>query len=145
MRIQIPLLAVPPNSPGDEILKNILTEFDWGVYNETPGLLPHFLFSPLSSLVLSWGPIIMSINIERPTTNASLHSLASTVSHITENYGVSAPHLPDKIEAASERVVDNDDDWEKDPRNPRNWSSKRKWVATGIVNISNFCFFFFYN
>ncbi|KAF8903320.1 major facilitator superfamily domain-containing protein [Gymnopilus junonius] len=41
----------------------------------------------------------------------------------------------DKVEEAFENV---EDDWEDDPDNARNWSSKRKWTAVGIVSAYTF-------
>ena len=41
-----------------------------------------------------------------------------------------SPDSEDKIEKA----VDNlEDDWENDPENPRNWSTRKKWTAACIV------------
>lgn len=38
--------------------------------------------------------------------------------------------LPDKIEKA---VNNLEDDWENDPENARNWSTRKKWTAVYIV------------
>ena len=38
----------------------------------------------------------------------------------------------DKVEEALENL---EDDWEDDPDNARNWSSKKKWTAVGIVRL----------
>ena len=38
----------------------------------------------------------------------------------------------DKVE---KKIEDKDDDgWEQDPLNPRNWSPAKKWVATALVS-----------
>lgn len=42
-------------------------------------------------------------------------------------------------EDRKEDVIENhEDDWEHDPRNPRNWSFWKKWQMTGIVSLYTF-------
>lgn len=38
----------------------------------------------------------------------------------------------DKREEAFENL---EDDWENDPENARNWTSRRKWTAVAIVSV----------
>lgn len=45
------------------------------------------------------------------------------------------PDSEDKMEKAV-LVVDNlEDDWENDPENSRNWSTRKKWTAVCIVRV----------
>jgi hypothetical protein len=44
-------------------------------------------------------------------------------------------HSAGKLEKTSSAL---EDDWEKDPANPRNWSINQKWVATMIVKYHGF-------
>lgn len=37
-----------------------------------------------------------------------------------------------KVEATLESL---EDDWDKDPANPRNWSTRKKWVSTAVASI----------
>ena len=48
------------------------------------------------------------------------------------------PNLEDEIEKA---VANQEDDWENDPENARNWSTRKKWTAACIVRRRLLIFF----
>ncbi|KIY70471.1 MFS general substrate transporter [Cylindrobasidium torrendii FP15055 ss-10] len=53
---------------------------------------------------------------------------------VTNGHGESA--LPaDKVEDKFER---EEDDWQDDPRNPRNWKAGKKWIMVSIVSMYTF-------
>ena len=57
----------------------------------------------------------------------------------SSEHGESTLHnSQDKIEKA---VVDLEDDWENDPENARNWSTRKKWTAVCIVRRRLHIFF----
>lgn len=50
--------------------------------------------------------------------------------------GQSAPHQnqpAEKQEVDTEKGVS--DNWDEDPRNPRRWSSSRKWASAAVVSL----------
>ena len=67
---------------------------------------------------------VASVGSEAPNNNSFERTFAS-------EHGESTLHnSQDKIEKA---VVDLEDDWENDPENARNWSTRKKWTAACIV------------
>ncbi|KDR80330.1 hypothetical protein GALMADRAFT_62622 [Galerina marginata CBS 339.88] len=90
----------------------------------------------------------MSLEPEAPPMSHT-HSIASSLTHVQVNeksaaasetlaypngHGESA--LPeDKIEESLENL---EDDWENDPDNARNWTSRQKWTAVCIVSAYTF-------
>jgi len=46
------------------------------------------------------------------------------------------PPLPAQEQlAVPDGKIEDTDDWEHNPSNPRNWSSSKKWTATSLVSI----------
>ncbi|EPQ59329.1 MFS general substrate transporter [Gloeophyllum trabeum ATCC 11539] len=86
----------------------------------------------------------MAAQDQRPSTAASaatslthvhdLHDVGPIPQDLTQGEGESA--VPeDKKEEALENV---EDDWQHDPINPRNWSSKKKWLMVFLVSFYTF-------
>jgi len=66
----------------------------------------------------------MSLNVET-------HSPASS---ITQSEKVDIPAGQGESSLPDKTLQNLDDEWEHDPANARNWSWKKKWTATAIVN-----------
>ncbi|KAJ7118564.1 major facilitator superfamily domain-containing protein [Mycena crocata] len=61
-------------------------------------------------------------------------SAAHNANGVPSGYGPSA--IP---EDKKEEILENlEDDWQDDPRNPRNWSSGKKWASASIVSLYTF-------
>ena len=78
---------------------------------------------------------VASVGSEAPNNNSFERTFAS-------EHGESTLHnSQDKIEKA---VVDLEDDWQNDPENARNWSTRKKWTAVCIVRRRLDLFFLFF-
>ncbi|EJD34585.1 MFS general substrate transporter, partial [Auricularia subglabra TFB-10046 SS5] len=61
------------------------------------------------------------------------------LSRTTSQDATLAPHRSRESGVLNEELeisgVETPLDWEQDPDNPRNWSTKKKWVSTGVVSM----------
>jgi hypothetical protein len=67
-------------------------------------------------------------------------SIASSRTHVsghkTRTRELDILPLPGQEQlAVPDEKIEDPDDWEHDPNNPRNWSSLKKWTATSLVGI----------
>ncbi|KAF9530281.1 multidrug resistance protein 4 [Crepidotus variabilis] len=75
-----------------------------------------------------------SHSIASSLTEKENHSAEGRQSALSVGHGQSAVHSG-KVEEARE---DNDDDWEHDPENARNWPALKKWTAVCVVSFYTF-------
>jgi hypothetical protein len=83
----------------------------------------------------------MALNDTRPLRSPP--SVSSSITHEPDEkipaISVSQPKEdrdPSAIPPVEKREVFENDDWEHDIINPRNWSFWKKWGAVGIVNLT---------
>lgn len=67
-------------------------------------------------------------------------SIASSRTHVsghktrTRELDIPPPSGQEQFAVPDSKTEDTDD-WERNPNNPRNWSSLKKWTATSLVGI----------
>ena len=63
-------------------------------------------------------------------------SVTSSRTHVGgKSRGVELNISPQEQLAVPDDKIEETDDWERSPNNPRNWSPLKKWTATAIVSI----------
>jgi hypothetical protein len=77
-----------------------------------------------------------------PASTPGTGCAESSHTHVQDTDHASDRHSPAEVLAAShdnleDKIPDkSEDEWERDPANPRNWSPAKKWTTTAIVSSS---------
>lgn len=103
---------------------------------EKPGHLGHLHNASVSTVALNPEALPAQTNLPPVPplpTKKSIDGLSqkATLTDNTLHGGEGESAIPeDKKEEAYENA---EEDWQHDPRNPRNWSNRKKWTCVGIV------------